>query len=503
METLADIFFGFRIAIEPQNLFFCFLGCLVGTLIGVLPGIGPGGTLALLLPITYYLPATTATIMLAGIYYGAMYGGSTTSILVNIPGEAASVITCLDGYQMARNGRAGPALGMSAFGSYIAGTLSILGLCFLAPPLANLAMKFTSPEYVAIIIFGLTLVSYLGSGSKIKTFMMAIFGILIGTIGSDPVQSVFRFTLGNIYLLDGIGLIPVAMGLFGISEVFSNLEEKEFQIIIEGKIKSILPTLQDWIDSKYAILRGTIIGFFIGILPGGNAIISSMLSYAAEKKISKYPEKFGTGVIEGVAGPESANNASATASFVPLLSLGMPTNAVMALLLAGIMIHGIIPGPLLIKNHPDLFWSLIASMNIGNLMLLALNLPLIGLWIKLLKTPYPYLFPLILLFCLLGAFSLSNTVFDIYVMIFFGVIGFFMKKLGYDAAPLILAYILGPMLEENLRRSLIISEGSFWVFLERPISSVFIISAILLIFLPALKNLQIISIKIFDERRKK
>ena len=360
MESLTGILFGFSIALEPQNIFFCFLGCLVGTLIGVLPGIGPGGTLALLLPITFYLPATTAIIMLAGIYYGAMYGGSTTSILVNIPGEAASVVTCLDGYQMARKGRAGPALGMAAFGSYIAGTLSMVGLCFLAPPLANFAMKFASPEYVAIIIFGLTLVSYLGSGSMIKTFMMAIFGVLIGVIGTDPVESVYRFTFGNIYLLDGVGLIPVAMGLFGIAEVFTNLEEKEFRIILEGKIKNILPTLQDWIDSKYAMIRGTTIGFFIGILPGGNAIISSILSYATEKKLSKYSEKFGTGVIEGVAAPEAANNASATASFVPLLSLGMPTNAVMALLLAAIMIHGVLPGPLLIKNNPEIFWSLIA-----------------------------------------------------------------------------------------------------------------------------------------------
>ncbi len=484
MDALAGLWYGFGIAFQPGTLFFCFLGCLIGTLIGVLPGIGPGGTLALLLPITFYLPPSTAIIMLAGIYYGAMYGGSTTSILVNIPGEAASVVTCIDGYQMARQGRAGPALGMAAIGSFIAGTLGVVGLVLLAPPLAQFAMQFASPEYVAIILFGLALLSYMGSGSMIKAFMMAAFGLLIGMIGSDPVDSINRFTFGLIHLMDGVGLIPLVMGLFGISEIFLNLEEKHFRGILQEKIKNLFPTLKDWIACRWAILRGTVIGFFVGILPGGNAIIASIIAYAAEKKFSRHPEKLGTGAIEGVASPEAANNASATGSFIPLLSLGIPTNAVMALLLASLMIHGVLPGPLLIKKNPDVFWSVIASMYLGNLMLLALNLPLIGIWVQVLKVPYSYLFPFILLFCLLGVYSLTNTVFDIGVMIFFGVVGFLMKKFRYDATPLILAFVLGPMLEDNFRRSLIVSGGSFWIFFERPIAAVFLIGAILLFISP-------------------
>lgn len=481
MSPLDGILYGLGVVIQPVNLLFCFLGAFVGTLIGVLPGIGPGGTLALLLPITFYLPPSTAIIMLGGIYYGAMYGGSTTSILVNIPGEAASIITCLDGYQMARKGRAGPALGMAAIGSFIAGSLSVVGIMFSAPFLAGLALKFSSPEYVAFIVFGLTLTSYLTSASKIKAFMMATLGLLIGMIGTDPIASIDRFTFGSVYLVDGVGLIPLIMGLFGISEIFSNLEEEEFRGILKEKIKGLFPTLKDWMDSKWPILRGTIIGFFIGILPGGNAIIASIMSYAAERRISKHPEKFGTGIIEGVAGPEAANNASAQASFIPLLSLGIPTNAVMALLLASLMIHEVLPGPLLIKNNPDIFWSVIASMYIGNIMLLLLNLPLIGLWIQVLKVPYAYLFPFIFIFCLLGTYSLTNSVFDIGVMIFFGIIGYLMKKFAYEPTPLILAFVLGSMFEDNFRRSLIVSGGSFLVFLERPIAAVFIIAAAILL----------------------
>jgi putative tricarboxylic transport membrane protein len=481
MEAISGILYGFSIALQPYNLFFGFLGCLLGTLIGVLPGLGPGGSLAILLPMTFYLPPETAIIMLAGIYYGAMYGGSTTSILVNIPGEAASVITCIDGYQMARNGRAGPALGIAAIGSWIAGTICVVALMFVAPPLARFALEFTSVEYVAIIIFGLTLLSYLGSGTMVKAFMMAAFGLLLGTVGTDPVESVYRFTFGITFLTDGFGLIPVAMGLFGISEILLNLEEEEFRSILKDKIKNLFPTRRDWTDSKWPILRGTIVGFFIGILPGGNAIIASIISYATEKKCSKHPEKFGTGTIEGVAGPESANNASSTGSFVPLLSLGIPTNAVMALLLASLMIHGVLPGPLLIAQNPDVFWSVIASMYVGNIILLILNLPLVGMWVQLLKVPYSYLFPFILLFCLLGTYSLSNTVFDIIVMIFFGITGFVMRKFDYDATPLILAFVLGPMFEDNFRRVLIISSGSFFIFIQRPISAIFIIAALFLV----------------------
>jgi putative tricarboxylic transport membrane protein len=480
LESLLGLLYGLGVVFQPGNLFFCFLGCFIGTLVGVLPGIGPSGALALLLPVTFYLPPSTAIIMLAGIYYGSMYGGSTTSILINIPGEAASLVTCLDGYQMARQGRAGPALGISAMGSFIAGTLGIIGLMFLAPPLANFALKFSSPEYTSIIICGLVLMSYLGSGSVLKAFLMAGLGLLLGTIGSDPIDRVDRFTSGSFHLIEGVGLIPVIMGLFGISEILLNLEEEEFRSILQGKIQNLLPNRRDWADSTWPILRGTLIGFFIGIIPGGNTIISSVMSYAVEKKVSKHPEKFGTGIIEGVAGPEAANNSSPVASFIPLLSLGIPTNAVMALLLASLMIHGVSPGPLLISQHPEVFWSVIASMYVGNIMLLALNLPLIGLWIKLIKIPYSYLFPFIFLFCLLGTYSLRNTVFDVGVMILFGIVGFLMKKFAYEPAPLILAFILGPLFEEHFRRSLIMSYGSFSVFFERPISLFFIALAILL-----------------------
>jgi putative tricarboxylic transport membrane protein len=491
MDSLSGLLYGFSIAFQPGNLFFCFLGCFVGTLIGVLPGIGPGGALALLLPITFYLPPSTAIIMLSGIYYGAMYGGSTTSILINIPGEAASVVTCLDGYQMARKGRAGPALGIAAIGSFIAGTLSLFGLLFLAPAFANFALEFSAPEYVSLIICGLILVSYLGSGSKLKAFMMGAFGLLLGTIGTDPIAGTERFTAGVYYLMDGVGLIPVIMGLFGISEILINLEEEEFRGILKDKIRNLFPTLRDWIDSAWPILRGTVIGFFIGIIPGGNTVISSTMSYALEKRISRHPEKFGTGVIEGVAGPESANNSGPSGSFIPLLSLGIPTNTTMALLLASLMIHGVTPGPFLISQHPDIFWSVIASMYLGNLMLLALNLPLVGLWVQILKIPYAYFFPIIFLFCLLGSYCMANTVFDIGVMIFFGVVGFLMKKSEYDSAPLVLAFILGPMFEENFRRSLVLSFGSFRIFFERPISATFLGLAALLLFfavLPAFKK---------------
>jgi putative tricarboxylic transport membrane protein len=491
MDAISGLFYGLGIALQPQNLLFCFLGCFVGTLIGVLPGLGPGGALALLLPVTFALPPATAIIMLSGIYYGAMYGGSTTSILINIPGEAASVVTCLDGYQMARKGRAGPALGMAAIASFIAGTISLFGLLFLAPPFANFALKFSSPEYVSLIICGLILVSFLGAGSKLKAFMMGTLGLLLGTIGTDPIEGIERFSFGIPYLMDGVGLIPVIMGLFGISEILINLEEEAFVGILTEKIKNLFPTLKDWKDSAWPIVRGTVLGFFIGVIPGGNTVISSTMSYALEKKISKHPEKFGTGVIEGVAGPESANNSGPSGSFIPLLSLGIPTNSTMALLLASLMIHGISPGPFLISQNPDVFWSVIASMYIGNIMLLALNLPLLGLWVQVIKVPYVFFFPIIFLFCLLGSYSLGNTVFDIGVMIFFGIVGFLMKKFGFESAPLVLAFILGPMFEDHFRRSLVLSFGSFNIFFERPISAVFLGLAILLLafsVLPALKK---------------
>jgi putative tricarboxylic transport membrane protein len=481
MDPFSGLLYGFSVALQPQNLFFCFLGTFVGTLIGVLPGIGPGGTIALLLTATYFLNPATSIIMLAGIYYGAMYGGSTTSILVNIPGEAASVVTCLDGYQMARKGRAGAALGISAIGSFVAGTFGVVGLMLLAPPLASVSLRFSSPEYVNIVILGLTMLVYLSFGSRLKAVMMAVVGLLIGTVGLDSINGVERFTFGNVDLLDGIGLVPVAMGLFGISEVLLNLEQSENRSVMQGIVGNILPTLKDLSVSLLPILRGTFVGFGIGIIPGGNATIASLISYATERKFSKRPEMFGKGAIEGVAGPESANNSASIGSFVPLLTLGIPTNAVMALLLGALMIHGVIPGPLLIKQNPDIFWGTIASMYVGNAMLLALNLPLIGIWVKVLKTPYSILYPIILLFCLIGAYAISNTIYDVIIMLGFGVLGFLMRKFNYEPAPLIMAFVLGPMLEDHVRRSLILSSGSFWVFFNRPIAGAFLVGAVLVI----------------------
>ena len=436
----------------------------------MLPGIGPVGAMSLLLPATFRITPIGAIIMLGGIFYGAQYGGSTTSILVNIPGEASSVITCLDGYQMARKGRAGPALGISAIGSFIGGTLAIIGLMFVAYPLAKVALRFGPPEYFGLMCVGLVVVTFLAQGSMYKALMMTLLGLILGSIGLDLFTATARFTFGIIELTDGVGIVPLAMGLFGISEILVNMEQPLQRKIYETKIKGLLPTLQDWAVCKWAILRGTILGFFLGILPGGGAIISSFASYAIEKRVSKYPEKFGTGVIEGVAAPEASNNAAAQASFIPLLSLGIPPNVVMAILFGGLLIHGIQPGPLLIQKHPDLFWGVVMSMYLGNMMLLALNLPLIGMWVKVLKVPYKILFPLILLFCLIGVYSVNNSVMDIYLMILFGIVGYVMQKFGFEPAPLVLAYVLSPMLETALRQSLNISGGNFGIFFSRPIS---------------------------------
>lgn len=484
MEALSGVLYGFSVALQPLNLLYCFFGVLIGTLVGVLPGFGPAAAIALLLPSTFHVSPVAATIMLAGIYYGAMYGGSTTSILVNIPGEAASVVTCLDGYKMAQQGRAGPALGIAAFASFIAGTFSIVALTFLSPVLANLALRFGPPEYFSLIVLGLTILAYLAGGSMVKALMMAALGIILSSIGMDIISGSYRFTYGFLVLSDGLGLIPVVMGLFGLAEVFSNLEEKLGREIFEQKIKGLLPTCQDWKDAWGAITRGSLLGFFLGILPGGGAIIASFTSYAVEKKLSKHPEKFGSGVIEGVAGPEAANNAAAGGAFIPLLTLGIPANPVMAILLGGLMINGLQPGPLLIKQAPDVFWGVIASMYLGNAMLLILNLPLIGIWVKVLRVPYHILFPLIILFCLVSSYSLNNNMGDVTIMVFFGVAGYLIKKFGYEGAPLILALVLGPMLEEALRQSLIISHGSFAVFFESPISAGLLVLALSLLILP-------------------
>jgi putative tricarboxylic transport membrane protein len=472
MDYFQGLATGFYIVFQPINFFYCFIGVLVGTVVGVLPGIGPLGAIAIFLPSTYGVAPVTGIIMLAGIYYGAMYGGSITSILVNIPGESASVVTCLDGYQMARKGRAGPALGISAFGSFIGGTLSVIGLMFFVYPLAEIAVKFGPPEYFAIMVIGMTLVTYLSSGSLLKSGIMTLIGLILGCAGSDIFTGKDRFILGIDELKDGWPLVPMFMGLYGIGEVLINLEKPETISVFETKVKQLLPNLEDWKKSIGPIWRGSILGFFLGIMPGGGAVLSSFVDYTVEKRISKHPEKFGTGTIEGVAGPETANNAACAAAFIPLMAFGIPANIVMAVILGGLLIHGITPGPLFIQKHPDIFWGVVASMYLGNIMLLVLNLPLIQIWVKLLKMPYKILFPLILFFCLIGAYSIDNKVFDLYVMIFFGVVGYILKKLEYEFASWALAFVLGPMMETAFRQSLIMSDGSLFIFFKRPIVAV-------------------------------
>jgi putative tricarboxylic transport membrane protein len=475
VDFFSNVALGFSVALSPTNLLFCFLGALVGTLVGVLPGLGPVGAVAFLLSLTFKMEPATAVIMLAGIYYGAMYGGSTTSILVNIPGETASVVTCLDGYRMARQGRAGAALGISAFGSFIAGTFGVIGLMFLAPMLGRAALRFGPAEYFTLTLTGLTLVAYVTQGSMTKALIMTILGLFAGSVGMDPISGEERFTYGNLTLRDGFGLVPVAMGLFGIAELLENLTAIGPQSIYQTKIKGLLPNLKDWKDSGWPIARGSVIGFFLGILPGPGPVIASFVSYALEKRMSPYPEKFGTGMIEGVAGPEAANNSATAGSFIPLLSLGIPTSAIMALFMGALMIHGIQPGPLFISKYPELFWGFIASMYIGNAMLLVLNLPLIGIWVRLLKTPYTILFPLILLFCLIGVYSLNANMAEIIIMLIFGVAGFFLRRLGFEGAPFILAMVLGPIMETSLRQTLLISRGSFSVFYTRPICATLLV----------------------------
>jgi putative tricarboxylic transport membrane protein len=471
MDFLANLIAGFSVALQPTNLMFCFLGVFVGTLIGVLPGIGPVGTMAILLPVTYGIAPTTAIIMLAGIYYGAQYGGSTTSILVNIPGEAASVVTCLDGYQMALKGRPGPALGIAAFGSFIAGTFGVIGLQLMAPPLVSVALRFGPPEYFSLMILGFVVLTYLAQKSMTKALLTAGVGILLGTIGLDTMTGMPRFSFNIPELLDGVGLAPLAMGLFGISEILLNVEKKIKQELLTTKVKGLFPNWEDWKRCSLPILRGTVSGFFLGILPGGGAVLASFVSYAVEKRISKHPEQFGKGAIEGVAAPESANNAAAQGAFIPLLTLGIPANVVMAILLGALMIHNITPGPMLVKEHPQLFWGVITSMYVGNILLLVLNLPLIGLWVQLLRVPYAILFPLILYICLIGAYVINNSVIDVTIMLLFGVVGYLMRKFDYEPAPMVLAYVLTPLLENALRQSLILSGGTFGIFMVRPISA--------------------------------
>jgi len=466
-----DILYGFTVATTPENLAYCFIGVLLGTLVGVLPGIGPAGAMALLLPVSFKITPVGTFIMLSGIYYGSMYGGSTTSILVSIPGEPASVMTCVDGYQMALKGRAGPALGIAAFGSFIAGTISVVGLMVLATPLAKAALKFGPPEFFCLVLMGLTLVTYLSQKSAEKALMSALLGMLLSWVGLDLINGQSRFTFGNMELNDGIGVIPLVMGLFGISEVLLELEKDERIDVIKTKIANLLPSRDDWRQSTGPIVRGSVLGFLLGIIPGGGGIIANFMAYVMEKRISRHPETFGTGEIAGVAGPEAANNAAAGGAFIPLLSLGIPMNATVALLFAALLIHGVRPGPLLIEERGDIFWGIIASMYIGNVMLLVLNLPLIGLWVKVLKVPYRIVFPMILLFCLIGSYAINLSVLDLELMLGFGVLGYLMRKFDFDTAPLVLAFLLGPMMEVAMRQSLLLSQGSFTVFIARPIAA--------------------------------
>jgi putative tricarboxylic transport membrane protein len=491
MDLADNLITGFSVALQPHNIFFCFIGVLIGTLIGVLPGIGPVGAMSILLPITFGISPVTAIIMLSGIYYGAQYGGSTTSILVGIPGEAASVVTMLDGHQMALQGRAGPALGIAAFGSFIAGTIGIIGLMLLAPPLASIALKFGPPEYFALMIMGLVILTYLAQKSMAKSLMMAGVGVLAGVVGLDTMTGLPRFTFGVSDLLDGIGIAPLAMGLFGVSEILLNVERSIKQGVVVSQVKNLLPSRQDWKESFAPIMRGSLSGFLLGILPGGGAVLASFISYGTEKRISKTPEKFGHGAIAGVAGPEAANNAAAQAAFIPLLTLGIPANAVMGILLGALMIHGITPGPLMIQKNPELFWGTVTSMYLGNAMLLVLNLPLIGLWVRLLRVRYAVLFPLILFIALIGAYVINGSEMDLYLMLFFGVVGYLMRKFDYEPAPLILAYVLSPILEDSLRQSLIISSGSMGIFVSRPIAAGFLFISLLLLIsavLPAIRK---------------
>jgi TctA family transporter len=477
---------GFGVAFSLQNLFYAFVGCILGTLIGVLPGIGPVATIAMLLPITFNLNPLSALIMLAGIYYGAQYGGSTTAILVNIPGEASSVVTCLDGYQMARQGRAGPALAVAALGSFFAGCVATLIIAVAAPPLAEVALKFGPSEYFSLMVFGLIAATVLAHGSLIKAIAMVVWGLLFGIIGTDVNSGVLRFTFDIPELSDGIGFVIVAMGMFGATEIIMNLEMAEKREIFTSKVTNLWPTKQDFKDSWAAVLRGTALGSCLGILPGGGALLASFGAYTVEKKVSNHPERFGKGAIQGVAGPESANNAGAQTSFIPMLTLGIPGNAVMALMIGALMIQGIAPGPQVMNEKPELFWGLIASMWIGNAMLVVLNLPLIGMWVKLLTVPYRFLFPAILVFMAIGVYSLSNNPFDVLIMAVFGIVGYFCAKLECEPAPMILGFILGPLMEENLRRAMLLSRGDPTVFFTKPISAAFMIASVILLVVVAL-----------------
>ena len=490
-ELIQHLALGFSVALNLTNLMYCFIGVFLGTLIGVLPGIGPVATIAMLLPITFNLPPTPALIMLAGIYYGASYGGSTTAILVNLPGESSSVVTCIDGYQMGRQGRAGPALAIAAIGSFFAGTVGTILIALFGPPLAELAFEFGAAEYFSMMVLGLVSAVVLAHGSLIKAVCMILVGLLLGIVGTDVNSGIARYSFGISELSDGIGFVSVAMGMFGFGEIIANLEQGIQREVNTSKVGSLMPTLTDLKMSIGPIVRGTALGTIFGILPGSHTVIAAFSSYTLEKKLAKDPSRFGKGAIEGVAGPESANNAAAQTSFIPLLTLGIPTGAVMALMVGAMTIQGIAPGPQVMTQKPDLFWGMIASMWVGNLMLVILNLPLIGMWVQFLKIPYRLLFPGIILFCCIGAFSVNNSPAEVYLAALFGFFGYFSNKWGCEPGPLLLGFVLGPLMEENLRRAMLISRGDPSVFFTRPISCGMLVVAgllLLIIVLPQIRK---------------
>src|SRR5262245_17760640 len=486
MGAIESLGLGFSVALQPAVLWYAFLGCLVGTLVGMLPGIGPLAGVSILLPLTFGLDATKAIVMLAGIYYGSQYGGSTTSILLRIPGEASSVMTCIDGNAMARKGRAGAALCIAAVGSWIAGTFGVIMLTLVAPPLATIALKFGPPEYTTLLALGLIFPAYISTSSLTRTLLMASFGLLLGCIGIDPLSGHFRYSFDIPELGDGIGIVPVAVGLFGLGEILATPSSQVKGEVIRPKLRELWPNREEWRESGWPIARGTVLGFLIGIIPGSAHIISSFLSYAVEKKISRHPEEFGQGAVAGVAGPESANNAASTGAFVPMLALGIPTGPVTAVLMAALMIHGVPPGPTLVDDHPDVFWGFVASMYVGNIMLLALNLPLVGIFVHLLRIPYAYLYPLIIMFCVIGVYEVSHSIVDVWIMLIMGVVGYLLKKFQFDPAPLVLGLVIAPIFEMSLRQSLIMSNGNWLIFVDRPIALTLLIVCAGLLALSAL-----------------
>ena len=498
-DLIGNLGLGFATALSLKNLFLCFIGCMVGTLIGVLPGVGPIATIAMLLPITFGLEPVGALIMLAGIYYGAQYGGSTTAILVNIPGEAASVVTTLDGHQMARQGRAGVALGIAAIGSFFAGTVATLIIAGLAVPLTKLALIFGPAEYFSLMVMGLVFAVVLARGSILKAIIMIVMGVLLSTVGTDLETGQERMTFGSPFLADGIDFAVLAMGMFGIAEVMRNLDHTETRDVVRQAIGRLLPNKEDFKQAAMPIMRGTLIGGTLGILPGNGAVLGPFACYTVEKRLAKDPRRFGRGAIEGVAGPESANNAGAQTSFIPLLTLGIPPNAVMALMVGAMTIHGIVPGPQVMTRNPELFWGMIASMWVGNLMLIVINLPLVGVWVRLLRVPYRHLFPMIVIFCCIGIYSVNNAPFDVSMTALFGIIGYWLVKHDFEPAPMILGFVLGPLMEENLRRAMLIARGDATVFLTRPISATLLALSLFLLVLAVLPSLRAKREEVFTE----